>query len=183
MDQLHGRIPLVLDGGACAVGVESTIVAFELDRVLVYRLGGVPVEDIEKAAGGLPVIVSLNQSSNPAAPGMLKSHYAPRKPLVLIEAGELFSVAPGARAALVALREREASLLPAGVTEQRALTSDGSLAEAAKQLFATLRAMDTADVDVIYAERCAGMTPRFSFMVRCRDSQHHHLQRWGWGVP
>ena len=74
-DQLGDKIPYILDGGPCKVGLESTIVGFENDEVIIYRLGGTKVEEIEKLIG--PVKIQVNESSNPAAPGMLKSHYSP----------------------------------------------------------------------------------------------------------
>ncbi len=62
------------------MGIESTIVGFD-EGITVYRLGGLAVEDIERVVG--KVKIQINQSSNPTAPGMLKSHYAPRKPLFI----------------------------------------------------------------------------------------------------
>src|ERR1043165_1177940 len=76
-DQLQGRIPYIIDGGSTDVGVESTIVAFEETGPVVYRLGGLALEEIERVVG--KVAVNLNESSNPRSPGMLKSHYAPKK--------------------------------------------------------------------------------------------------------
>ena len=79
-DQLKGKIPYILDGGATTVGVESTIVGFEGDNAIVYRLGGIAIEDIERAIGKTEV--NINTASNPKTPGMLKSHYAPMKELI-----------------------------------------------------------------------------------------------------
>jgi L-threonylcarbamoyladenylate synthase len=78
--QLGGLIPYILDGGACQIGIESTIVAWENNQLHVLRLGGLSVEAIENLSQQ-KVQLQLNQSSNPQAPGMLKSHYAPLKPL------------------------------------------------------------------------------------------------------
>lgn len=155
MDQLGGLLPYVLDGGACEVGVESTIVGFEGDDVVVYRLGGVSVEELQKVCGGdVRVRVEVVHSSNPAAPGMLKSHYAPTKPLYLLPHGApLPESSKSQRVGLISVLERPAGgwtvqsvLCPSGKSE------DGS--EAAQHLFAALRSMDRADVDVIYAEEC-----------------------------
>ena len=71
IQQLGGKIPYVLDGGHCVVGVESTIVGFEGEDVVVYRLGGIALEDIEANAMGRLVRQEINHSSNPNAPGML----------------------------------------------------------------------------------------------------------------
>ncbi len=78
--QLGGKIAYILDGGESRVGLESTIAGIEDGRLCVYRLGGLAIETIEKVAG--PVTLRLNVSSDPKAPGQLKNHYAPRKPLL-----------------------------------------------------------------------------------------------------
>lgn len=148
-DQLQGKIPYILDGGPCTIGLESTIVGYEQDRVVVYRLGGLSLERIEQVAGR--VEVQLNQSSNPAAPGMLKTHYAPRKPVVLIAPGNPVMGHPHGLGLLL-FRDREG--LPEHV-QKVVLSRSGDLAEAAQNLFAGLRALDQADdVTVIGAERC-----------------------------
>jgi L-threonylcarbamoyladenylate synthase len=82
-DQLQSKIPMILDGGSCEVGVESTIIGFEGELPVVYRLGGLTIEDIRNICGEIKV--ETNSSSNPKAPGMLKSHYAPQKPLLLLD--------------------------------------------------------------------------------------------------
>lgn len=162
VDQLGSSVPFVLEGGPCSVGVESTIVGFEEveggggNEVVVYRLGGVSVEDLTAAAGeGVSIRVSVNNSSNPAAPGMLKSHYAPRKPLILLDGDDEIPSSRevgGQRVGLISVVSRD--VVSSGVAVSMSLTQDGSLAEAAKNLFATLRAMDASDVDIIYAQRC-----------------------------
>jgi len=75
--QLGDRIKYILDGGACRVGIESTIIGFENEIPTIFRLGGLSIEDIEKTIG--PVELQLNSSSDPKSPGQLKSHYSPRK--------------------------------------------------------------------------------------------------------
>ncbi len=75
VDQLGAKIPYVLDGGACMVGVESTIVGVEQGRLTVYRKGGLPIEILREYDDRLKV--NIHSDSNPGAPGMLKSHYAP----------------------------------------------------------------------------------------------------------
>ncbi|MDX2136261.1 MAG: L-threonylcarbamoyladenylate synthase [Saprospiraceae bacterium] len=146
-DQLHGHIPYILDGGACRVGLESTIVGFEAGVPVVYRLGGLPVEAIERAVG--PVLVRTSQSSNPAAPGMLHSHYAPRKALVLGSPESLIEAHAGKRVGVLLFSPRNL----AGATLSVVLSATGNLSEAAQRLFAALRTLDQADIDLIVAER------------------------------
>jgi len=126
---LGGRIAAVLDGGACPVGLESTILGFEGDRAVLLRPGGLPVEAIE-AALGAPVL--RHDRAGITAPGQLASHYA-----------------PGAELRLNADRPQPGEawlgfgLDPEGVAEPALnLSPDGDLAEAAADLFAHLRALD-----------------------------------------
>ncbi len=145
--QLGDRIAGILDGGACRVGVESTILGFEQGRPVIYRKGGLSVEVIETLIG--PVEVRAQSSSKPATPGMLKSHYAPRTPLVLGDLRELAQKYSGQRAGVLAFRQ----MLP-GLPEsrQRLLSPKGDLAEAAQRLFAAMHELDAMGLDVILAE-------------------------------
>ncbi|QJW90649.1 threonylcarbamoyl-AMP synthase [Spirosoma taeanense] len=144
-DQLGDQVPYILDGGPADVGLESTIIGFDNERPTVYRLGGMALEQIEAIVG--PVDVQHHSTSNPKAPGMLSSHYAPRKPLRLLAPGE--SPAPSQRAGALVFREPFGGIDP---QYQRVLSPTGDLIEAAKNLFAYLRALDNLDLDVIYAE-------------------------------
>lgn len=148
-DQLQGKIPYILDGGPCQIGLESTIVGFENGQTTVYRMGGLAQEDIESISG--PVRLALNQSSNPAAPGMLKSHYAPRKLLILGDIAANLSGYESKKIGVLTCRKRHN--LPAGVL-QIPLSVSGDLTEAAQNLFAALRTLDQSDVEVILAETC-----------------------------
>lgn len=144
-DQLHGRIPYILDGGTTDVGVESTIVGFEGDEVIVYRLGGLAVEEIEKVVG--KVKIAVNESSDPKSPGMLKSHYAPRKKLRLLES-ENQEISTAENAAVIAFNKPVDGVKP---ENQILLSVKGDLKEAAKNLFAAMRQLDAGNCDVIYA--------------------------------
>lgn len=145
--QLGKKIPYILDGGASQVGIESTIVGFEEEETVVYRLGGASVETIENVVG--PVRLVAHSSSNPKAPGMLKSHYSPRKPL-FINALEEVVKAYGAQKVGYLTFKKTSSLVPA--EHQRILSSSGSYAEAAKHLFAYMRQLDALEVEVICTE-------------------------------
>lgn len=144
-DQLGNQIPYILDGGAAEIGLESTIVGFENDQLTVFRLGGMALDQLEAVVG--PVSVRTHSTSNPAAPGMLSSHYAPRKPLILLEPGE--SPKPAKRIGALAFRESFGGINP---DFQRILSPTGDLGEAAKNLFAHLRMLDALPIDIIYAE-------------------------------
>lgn len=147
---LHDKIPYILDGGACGVGVESTIVGWnEEDRLEVYRLGGIAVEAIEKAVGH-KVIISKKITENPDSPGQLKSHYATNTPLYL---GNIDNLLPQFAAKKIVLINFQAHHTPISKEQQFILSATGSTEEAAKHLFHTLREADTLKADVIIAER------------------------------
>lgn len=142
-DQLGERIPYILDGGPARVGVESTILGWEQDRWVLYRAGGVPVETIEQvvgrvAPGSKPVL--------PVAPGMLESHYAPRKPVHLGDVNALLRSHTHMRVAVISFST------PYTAHRNEVLSPQGDLAEAARQLFAALRDLDASDAEVILAE-------------------------------
>ncbi|UJP67038.1 L-threonylcarbamoyladenylate synthase [Mongoliitalea daihaiensis] len=148
-DQLGDKIPYILDGGACEVGLESTIVGMLDGEVTVFRLGGLEVKKIESIVGKVKVMA--HSSSNPQSPGMLKSHYAPTKPFLI---GNLSSM----------IKKYQEKEVPFAVLAFRAffdtveegkqvqLSLDGSLEEAAKNLFAAMRTLDSLNVSVILSE-------------------------------
>lgn len=145
LDQLGEEVPCVLDGGSCAVGVESTIVGFKGDRCLLYRPGGVPVEELERVVG--PLQDARQQApTSPITPGMLPTHYAPRTPLELGDLDALVERHAGRRCGILAFqRERDADCC-------RVLSPGGDLSEAAQRLFAALRELDTSEAEVLLAE-------------------------------
>jgi len=145
--QLGEKIPYILDGGPCTVGIESTIVGFEEEFPVIYRKGGLSVEAIEEMVG--KVTIREHSSSNPLAPGMLKSHYAPRTPLVIGNLYELHARFKEKRIAVLALSHGLADIEPAN---QFILSTSGNLGEAARNLFAGMRYLDAIDAELIIAE-------------------------------
>lgn len=121
---LGDKLDLILDGGACAVGVESTVIAILDGRATLLRPGGLERDRIEAISGPL---ATAGHADAPASPGMLQSHYAPRAAMRLnaheAKAGEV--------------------LLGFGaIAGDLNLSATGDLAEAAARLFAALREMD-----------------------------------------
>ena len=145
--QLGDQIPYILDGGPCTIGLESTIVGFPEGRATIFRKGGIPVEAIEAVIG--PVQVQAHSSSNPQAPGMLKSHYAPRIPLVLGKLTELIPQHQGKVIGVLSFQERYPEI-PS--ERQFALSSSGDYTEAARNLFSAMRYLDQLPLDLIVAE-------------------------------
>jgi L-threonylcarbamoyladenylate synthase len=134
---LEGRIDLIVDGGAVAVGVESTIVGI-FDSPMLLRPGGLPRGEIERVLGHAlkqPPADAASDSAQPLAPGMLASHYAPRTKVRLnamrLEPGEaLLAFGLGAISGI----DEAAAVLN--------LSARGDLDEAAANLFGHLRALD-----------------------------------------
>lgn len=144
-DQLGGKVPYILDGGPCDIGIESTIIGFEEGQIVVYRMGGKSLEEIEQVAG--KVQVRDHSSSNPRSPGMLKSHYAPRSPVML---GDMLNEhLPGKDVAILSFRD---SFPQMGANRQFVLSETGDLSEAARRLFSGLRQLDSHNPSVILAE-------------------------------
>ena len=141
---LDGRVDLIVDGGATAVGVESTIVAC-LGEPMLLRPGGVPREAIEQVLGHRladPPAGIVSDDDAPLAPGMLASHYAPRTPVRL----DAERVEPGE--ALLAFGPKLATGAEQATTVLN-LSARGDLIEAAAHLFSHLRALDAAGAPCI----------------------------------
>jgi L-threonylcarbamoyladenylate synthase len=145
--QLGIKIPYILDGGNCAVGLESTIVGEENGEIIIYRLGGLSVDEIEKVIG--KVSVQLNQSSNPKAPGQLKSHYAPKKPVYIGDLSELETKYSNQKIGAIVFGTKHP--LQENVLIKN-LSSTENYQEAAVNLFSFLRELDESDVDIIICE-------------------------------
>lgn len=143
-DQLGEKIPYILDGGPCRVGIESTIVGFEEDMPVVYRFGGLSLEQIERVIG--KVQVQAFSTSNPKTPGQLKSHYAPGKRVILGNIEELLQKYPAHCSGILTFQKDFHS------PYQYILSAKGSTEEAAQHLFTALRSFDKLPVEVILAE-------------------------------
>lgn len=145
--QLGDKIDYILDGGKCAVGLESTIVGIENDEVCIYRLGGLAIEEIEKEVGKVRLLI--NNSSDPKSPGQLKNHYAPNKPLYIGDLSVLVEKHKGKKIAAICYGMH--SVVDKNVTIFN-LSSRENLEQAAIRLFALLREAGEGDFDVIVAE-------------------------------
>jgi L-threonylcarbamoyladenylate synthase len=154
-------IALILDGGPCEVGVESTILSLEGGTSLLLRAGGLSREDIEAVIG--PVASAAPDPHRPQAPGQLPSHYAPRTRLVLL---------PGRAPA--ATRERTGLLAFSdpqdGYAAVEVLSPSGDLREAAAHLFACLHRLDARGLDLIVAEPVAEEGLGLAIMDRLRKA-------------
>jgi L-threonylcarbamoyladenylate synthase len=173
IDELGGRIPLVVDGGACRDGLESTIVAPEMtDMGPVLRLlrpGPVAREDLRKIAK--VVRAKRTKEDHIEAPGQIESHYAPATPLILVDKPGEFVPEDGVKYGLLSYRgEGNNSLVEATDWAHVEVMSPGKgkLTEGAVRLFYCLRRLDAAGVDVIVAESVAETGIGVAMMDRLR---------------
>jgi len=160
LEELDGRIPLVLDGGPCRHGLESTIVAVEDGRLTLLRPGPVTAEELAKFA---PVERAV-RGGEVSAPGMLESHYAPRTPLRLWP-----DHAPwpddAAMSGLLAF-----GAVGPGFAAVEVLPSDP--ADAAPLFFAALRRLDASGLTRIYAREIPESGLGMAIMDRLRRAAH-----------
>jgi L-threonylcarbamoyladenylate synthase len=143
-DALGDAVDLVLDGGPCRVGVESTIVRLDGGRLWILRPGGIAAEELAEATGLSPEQAT---AATPDAPGMLECHYAPHSRLRIVDEASVHTAEPDA--ALLSFRGARIPLgMPCCV-----LSSAGNLREAAARLFSALHELDRPGIRTILAER------------------------------
>jgi L-threonylcarbamoyladenylate synthase len=161
---LGGRIDVILDGGPCLLGVESTIVAMTGTWPELLRPGSVTLFEIRNVIGPATYTPA---TQNVAVPGQLPRHYATRTPMTIL-------AAPGVRP--VVHDHERAGLLAMSQPNHRddqicameILSASGDLREAARHLFAALRRLDERGLDRIYAEPCEESGIGLAIMDRLR---------------
>ncbi|MBD2766792.1 threonylcarbamoyl-AMP synthase [Hymenobacter sp. BT664] len=143
------KLQMVLDGGSCQNGIESTIIGFEHDEPVVYRLGAISLDEIEKVVG--PIAIKNKSEAAPEAPGMLARHYAPTTTTYL---------AANVEEAIKSFSDKKIGLLlfcdkvdAPQVVHQEVLSQNADLKEAAANLYAALHLLDKLNLDIIIAER------------------------------
>ena len=178
--ELDGRIPLIVDGGACHAGLESTIVKVlpttPKPTIVILRAGPVTKDDL-KAFGK---VIYANEApgpdkpSAPEAPGLLPSHYAPRTPLTIFDP-DTFVPQEGRRYALLSYRgdpDDGAAGLPCWEEVVVLSPGKGKLPEAAVRFFHALRQLDELGVDEIIAEPVPERGLGVAIMERLRRAAH-----------
>ena len=168
--ELDGRIPLILDGGPTQHGLESTIVAVEGERLRMLRAGPITADELTVASGCL-FAPEPAAGARPEAPGQLASHYAPGTPLHLIENATELTPDSGVRAGLLGWK-RVANHSYESFAQVEWLSERGDLREAAAGLFAKLRRLDEAGLDVIFAEKLPETGLGVAIMDRLRKAAH-----------
>ena len=163
-EELSGRIPLIVDGGPTAHGIESTVIALRADRIEILRPGPVTREELEKFGE-----VHLRRSGKPEAPGQLPSHYRPRTPLIIAKEISAVSIPREKRYGALLWSDKPFSQT---FVESRRLSITGNLREAAANLFRYLRELDHAGLDCIVAEEVPEEGLGIAIMDRLRRAAH-----------
>ena len=152
-DDLAGKIPAILDGGACRVGVESTIIDLTCPVPRLLRAGGMPLETLEAKLGKIEVVDTLN-SKVALCPGMKYKHYSPKAEVYLVAAGgdqeerirRKYNES-GSKTAVICLDDMAAKLSGPDV-----LRAGKDSEEYAHNLFALLRRCDELGYDTVVAQ-------------------------------
>ena len=158
LEDMDGKIDGIVDGGACRVGVESTIIDLTVSPPQLLRPGGLPLEELRQVLGEVIVDKAVTQQVTeglrPRAPGMKYRHYAPHAPVTVVTG------APHRSAAYIqaVLREGEGVICFEEFRERFAgrvrqcLGSAGDTAQQAHRVFDALRRFDSTEVTHIYAQ-------------------------------
>lgn len=142
-------IEQILDGGACTNGIESTIIGFENNSPVIYRLGALDIEDIENVVG--LVTIKNKKEKNIEAPGMLARHYAPFTKTILSENLQLdINTYNNKRIGILSFKLK---LKDNSIAKQIVLSPSGNIQEAAAKLYDAMHKLDCADLDIIIAEK------------------------------
>jgi L-threonylcarbamoyladenylate synthase len=142
------KIKMVLDGGACKSGIESTIIGFENDAPIIYRLGSTSIEAIEAVVGKIEI--KNKKETTPDAPGMLERHYAPKTRTILTDnVSECIKQYPNKRIGLLVFNSEFES---DAISTQIVLSRGGDMEEAASKLYEALHQLDKENIDLIIAE-------------------------------
>jgi len=155
------QINMVLDGGECEAGIESTIIGFDNNKVIVYRLGALALEEIEKVSGS--VVLLNKKEKQPMAPGMLLKHYAPKTDFILTQnLHEELGRYSNKKIGLILFD----SYLPHFDSKyQIVLSEESDLKVAASNLYNTMHQLDNLNLDIIIAERL----PEYGLGVSIND--------------
>ena len=147
-DYFKDDLPMILDGGNCQNGIESTIIGFENNEAVLYRLGSLSVEDIEDAIGSIKI--KNKKEESPDAPGMLSKHYAPKTPTFLEE--DVATLIKKNKEKKIGLLLFDKPLETEIVYHQEIVSKNRDLKEAASNLYAALHRLDEMNLDIIIAQ-------------------------------
>ena len=143
------NINMVLDGGTCKNGIESTIIGFENDEPVIYRLGALALEEIEAVVG--KVLVKNKKEESPDAPGMLNKHYSPLTTTILTD--DILSEIQNNSTKKIGVLTLNTSFKNEKITSEIILSETKNLKEATSKLYDALHQLDHQNLDVILVEK------------------------------
>ncbi|OGP96053.1 MAG: threonylcarbamoyl-AMP synthase [Deltaproteobacteria bacterium RBG_16_47_11] len=162
-DQLGNQVDLILDGGPCEVGLESTIISFSEEKPRLLRPGGLSLEEVESIVGKIEG--NPSDEAKPSSPGRLPKHYAPRTPIIIDEWKRNLEAYQSKKVGLLAFRKVHLSF---PFRHVEVLSPVGDLREAAANLFAAIRRLDALNLDLILAEAAPEVGMGRAIMDRLR---------------
>jgi L-threonylcarbamoyladenylate synthase len=143
-NQLGGSVDIIIDGGTCTFGIESTIIKISEEKIFLLRYGAITKEDIEEFMKE-PVSLDIT-NDKPEAPGQLPYHYSPDKQIILLDKITIIEESCG----YLFYKKPE---FPVPKDRTKILSDNGDLREVAANLFSHLHYLDRLDIDRIYAEK------------------------------
>lgn len=143
------NLPLILAGGSCENGIESTIIGFEGEEPIIYRLGAVSVEEIEAVVG--KTSIKNTKETAPEAPGMLLRHYAPKTKTILTN--DVEDYINNNRSKNIGTLTFYKKFTSINVKHQEILSEQRNYKEAATNLYQAMHRLDQMNLDLIVAER------------------------------
>lgn len=148
-DYFPQDLDMVLDGGNCKNGIESTIIGFENNEAVLYRLGSLSVEEIQSVIG--TIVIKNKNENTPEAPGMLSRHYAPKTKTILVtDINDEIQKHPKAKVGVLLFQN---SINNHTNIYQEILSCKGDLKEATANLYAAMHRLDKQNLDLIIAEK------------------------------
>lgn len=145
----QNEIKMVLEGGNCQNGLESTIIGFENNEPVLYRLGSIALEDLERVVG--KIRINNTNETAPIAPGMLAKHYSPQTKTYLVnDVEEFIKDFPDQRIGVITFSKE---MRFSNIVHLEILSTSADLNEAASGLYSALHKLDGLHLDMIVAER------------------------------
>jgi L-threonylcarbamoyladenylate synthase len=168
VNQLGEKVDVILDGGQCSIGVESTIIQAADERFYLLRPGGLPAESIEEILGSK--LWHKTDEVNPSSPGQLRYHYAPKIPIKFIDEVDLEKYKEKKTGALLFQKNKYSFEF----NSVEYLSLKGNFREAAANLFSSLHKMESQDLDIILAEKVEETGLGKAIMDRLRKAANRY---------
>ena len=138
-------LDVILNGGLCSKGLESTIIGFENDNPILYRHGAIPISDLENCVGTIGK--KIKDNLNPSSPGMFSRHYSPRTPIILTNNFSKYIYQnKDKKIGVLSFENKEGFSL---ATKHEILSKNGDIDEAAKNFYSALHSLDSKNLDII----------------------------------